>query len=80
VSSRQSAARRKVEAALTGELELAQLSEEEGVSSTPRFLRRSRRTSRAPIMAGRGGTTVAVNEVGEIVEHRPDGTSVVVGG
>ena len=30
------------------------------------------------LLAKRGITTVALNEAGEIVEHRPDGTSVVV--
>ena len=44
VSSRHSAARRNVEAALLGELALA----------------------------GRGITTVALNEEGDIVEHRPN--------
>ena len=30
------------------------------------------------LLAERGITTVAVNEEGEIVEYRPDGTSVVL--
>ena len=30
-------------------------------------------------LAGQGITTVALNEAGEIVEHRPDGTAVVLG-
>jgi hypothetical protein len=30
------------------------------------------------VLAARGITTVALNEAGDIVEHRPDGTSVVL--
>jgi hypothetical protein len=30
------------------------------------------------VLARRGIATVALNEKGEIVEHRPDGSSVVV--
>ena len=30
------------------------------------------------VLAERGITTVALNDAGEIVEHRPDGTSVVL--
>jgi hypothetical protein len=30
------------------------------------------------VLAGRGITTVALNEDGQIVEHRPDGSSVVL--
>ncbi|MDT5410774.1 MAG: hypothetical protein QOG14_2994, partial [Mycobacterium sp.] len=29
-------------------------------------------------LAGRGITTVALNEDGQIVEHRPDGSSIVL--
>jgi hypothetical protein len=82
VSSRHSAARRRVEAALTGELELAELSVEEGVvfnAEISAAIQESlAETNYGNVLAGRGITTVALNEDGEIVEHRPDGSSVVV--
>ena len=82
VSSRHSAARRKVEAALAGELDLAELSEEEGVVFDAEISAAIQESladaDYGRVLAGRGITTVAVNEDGEIVEHRPDGSSVVV--
>jgi hypothetical protein len=82
VSSRHSAARRRVVAALTGELELAELSVEEGVvfnAEISAAIQESlAETNYGNVLAGRGITTVALNEDGEIVEHRPDGSSVVV--
>ena len=82
VSSRHSAARRKVEAALAGKLELAELSEEEGVVFDAEISAAIQESladaDYGRVLAGRGITTVAVNEDGEIVEHRPDGSSVVV--
>ena len=82
VSSRHSAARRKVEAALAGELEMAELSEEEGVVFDAEISAAIQESladaDYGRVLAGRGITTVAVNEDGEIVEHRPDGSSVVV--
>jgi hypothetical protein len=32
------------------------------------------------MLAGQGVTTVALNDDGEIVEHRPDGAAVVLAG
>jgi hypothetical protein len=82
VSSRQSAARRRVEAALAGELELADLTEEEGVVFNAEISAGIQESlaeaDYGRVLAGRGVTTVALNEAGEMVEHRPDGTSVVV--
>jgi hypothetical protein len=82
VSSAQSAARRKVVAALAGELELTELSEEEGVVFNAEISAAIQESLAGAdygrALAGRGITTVAVNEAGEIVEHRPDGTSAVV--
>lgn len=84
VSSAQSAARRKVEAALAGELQLAELSEEEGVvfnaEISAAIQENLARADYGRTLAGRGVTTVALNEKGEMVEHRPDGTTVVVAG
>ena len=84
VSSGQTAARRRVEAALAGELELAALSEEEGVVFNAEISASIEEQLSAGdygrVLAGRGVTTVALNDKGEIVEHRPDGTSAVVTG
>ena len=82
VSSRQTAARRRVEAALNGELELAELSEEEGVVFNAEISATIEESLAGAdygrVLAGRGVTTVALNDKGEMVEHRPDGTEVVV--
>jgi hypothetical protein len=82
VSSRHSAARRKVEAALAGELALAELSEEEGVVFNAEICAAIQESladaDYGKVLAGRGITTVALDE--DDVEHRPDGTSVVVTG
>jgi hypothetical protein len=82
VSSRHTAARRKVEAALAGELGLTELSEEEGVVFNAEISAAIQESlaeaDYGRLLAGRGITTVALNEDGEMVEHRPDGSSVVV--
>jgi hypothetical protein len=82
VSSRQTAARRRVEAALAGELELTELNEEEGVVFNAEISAAIQESladaDYGHVLARCGVTTVALNEDGEIVEHRPDGSSVVV--
>ena len=82
VSSRHSAARAKVEAALAGELELAELSAEEGAVFNAEISAAIQESlagaDYGQVLAGRGITTVALNADGQIVEHRPDGSSVVV--
>ena len=84
VSSQQTAARRRVEAAMAGELPLAELSVEEGVVFNAEIsagIEESlARTDYGRVLAGRGITTVAIDDDGQIVEHRPDGTSVVLTG
>jgi hypothetical protein len=82
VSSQQTAARRRVEAALTGELEIRELSAEEGAvfnaeiaAAIQENLAESNYGQR---LAERGITTVALDENGDIVEHRPDGSSVTL--
>ncbi|AGB26848.1 Protein of unknown function (DUF3423) (plasmid) [Mycobacterium sp. JS623] len=84
VSSGQTAARRRVEAALAGDLGLAELSEEEGVVFNAEISASIEEHLSAGdygrVLAGRGVTTVALNDKGEIIEHRPDGTSAVVNG
>jgi hypothetical protein len=82
VSSRHSAARQRVEAALAGELDLAQLSEDEGVVFNAEISAAIQESladaDYGQMLAQRGITTVALNEDGQIVEHRPDGSSVVL--
>jgi ParD-like antitoxin of type II bacterial toxin-antitoxin system len=80
VSSQQTAARRRVEAALTGDLKLRELSVEEGAVFNAEIAaavqERLARTNYRALLAERGVTTVALDEKGEIVEQRPDGSSV----
>ncbi len=82
VSSQHTAARRRVEAALAGDLELRELGVEEGVvfnaeiaAAIEENLAKSNYGER---LAKRGIATVALNDAGEIVEYRPDGRSVVL--
>ncbi len=82
VSSQHTAARRRVEAALAGDLELRELSVEEGVvfnAEIAAAIEEKLATSNyGDLLAKRGITTVGLNEAGEIVEYQPDGQSVVV--
>ena len=82
VSSQQTAARRRVESALAGDLELGELSVEEGVVFNAEIAaavqEKLAESNYGKLLAERGITTVALNEEGEIVEHRLDGTSVVL--
>jgi hypothetical protein len=84
VSSQQTAARRRVEAAMAGQLPLKELTVEEGVVFNAEIsagIEESlSRTDYGRVLAARGITTVALNDDGDIVEHRPDGTSVVLTG
>lgn len=80
VSSQHTASRRRVEAALAGDLALSELSVEEGVVFNAEISaaveENLARTHYGNVLAARGITTVALNEAGDLVEHRPDGTSV----
>ena len=82
VSSQHTAARRRVEAALTGDLELRELSNEEGVVLNAEIAAAIQEnlaeSNYGEVLAKRKITTVALNEAGEIVEYRPDGSSVVL--
>jgi hypothetical protein len=82
VSSQQTAARQRVEAALTGDLELRELSAEEGAvfnaEITAAVQEKLAESNYGTLLAERGITTVALDENGDIVEHRPDGSSVVL--
>lgn len=82
VSGQHSAARRKVEAALAGGLEVSELSAEEGVVFNAEISAAIEEslagTDYGALLAARGITTVALDESGQIIEHRPDGSSSVL--
>jgi ParD-like antitoxin of type II bacterial toxin-antitoxin system len=82
VSSQHTAPRRRVEAALAGKLPLAELSVDEGVVFNAEISaaidESLARTDYGRALAGRGITTVALDDAGNIVEYRPDGTSAVL--
>ena len=79
VSARETASRRRVEAALAGRVGVGDLSEEEGTvfdaEVQARVEERLRATNLGAVLGARGVTTVALNEQGELTEYRPDGTS-----
>ncbi|MGF2947569.1 TA system antitoxin ParD family protein [Mycobacterium sp. Lab-001] len=82
VSSHQTASRRRDEAALAGDLDTNHLSEDEGLvfnAEISAAIEESLATAHyGDLLAMRGITTVALNDDGEIVEYRPDGTTSVV--
>lgn len=82
VSSQHTASRRRVEAALAGQLATSELTLEEGVVFNAEISAAIEEsladTHYGDVLAARGVTTVALNQAGDIVEHRPDGTSVVL--
>ncbi len=82
VSAQQTAARRRVEAALAGQLDTGALTNEEGMvfnaEISAAIEETLARTNYGDVLAERGITTVALDDDGRIVEYRPDGTSVIV--
>lgn len=82
VSATHTASRRRVEAALAGQLATSELTLEEGVvfnAEISAAIEESlARTHYGDVLAAQGITTVALNETGDIVEHRPDGSSAVL--
>jgi hypothetical protein len=82
VSSQHTATRRRVEAALAGHLATSELTVEEGVVFNAEISAAVEeslaRTNYGAALAGQGITTVALNEAGDIVELRPDGTTVLL--
>ncbi|EFG79139.1 hypothetical protein HMPREF0591_1036 [Mycobacterium parascrofulaceum ATCC BAA-614] len=82
VSSHQTASRRRIEAALAGDLDTGQLSDDEGLvfnAEISAAIEESLATAHyGDMLSARGITTVALNDDGEIVEYRPDGTTSVV--
>lgn len=80
VSATQSAARQRVEAALAGTLPLSELTVEEGITFNAEVaarLQESLRTTSlgAVLRASTQIATVAIDDHGRLIEHRPDGTS-----
>lgn len=79
VSAQTTSARHRVEAALAGELPLDALTIEEGVvfnaEIDARIEESLARTSYVEMLGARGITTVALDADGNLVEHRPDGSS-----
>lgn len=84
VSSQHSAARRKVEAALAGDIPMRDLSDEEAVvfnAEISAVVQESLTgTDYGAVLAARGVTTVALDDAGEIVQYRPDGSTVRLDG
>jgi hypothetical protein len=82
VCAQQTAARRRVEAALGGTLPVEHLSDDEAIvfdaEVQSRVEGRLRQTNLGSVLAARGVTTVALNEQGELTEYRPDGTSAPI--
>lgn len=82
VSAHESASRRRVEAALAGEIPSTELDDAEGVVYNAEVAaaieERLAVSDYGRVLADRGVTTVALNDAGEIVEHRPDGTTAVL--
>ena len=76
------AAQRRVQAALTGDLELHELSVEEGTVFNAEVAaavqERLAGTNYRALLAERGVTTVALDENGQVVEHRPEESSVAL--
>jgi len=82
VSEHHSAARRRVEAALAGELALTELTDPERVvvdaELDAAIQENLHRTHYGSVLAARGITTVALDDDGNLVEYRPDGSTVHV--
>jgi hypothetical protein len=84
VSMHQTATRRRVVAALAGELPLGEMTPEERlvanaeIDATIEVL--ADRASFGTELAAEGVTTVALDETGALVEYRPDGTTTVLAG
>jgi len=80
VTSQHSVARRKVEAALTGDVSVRELTAEEGVVFNAEISAAIQEglagTDYGAVLAARGITTVALDDDGEIVQYQPDGSAV----
>ncbi len=83
VSSRESASRLRIEQALRGELSLSDLDRTERTVANAEIdatiQQRAQVTSFGAVAWARGITTVALDDDGNLVEHRPDGSESVIG-
>jgi len=83
VSAQQSAPRRRVEAALAGDLAVAELTVEEGVVFNAEIAAAIEEdlahADYGAQLAARQISTVAVDDAGRLVEYHPDGSTVVLG-
>ena len=82
VSSHTSASRRRIEAAMAGDADLDDLNADEAVvfnaEITAGIEESLAGANYGDVLAARGVTTVALNDEGEIVQYRPDGSSSVM--
>jgi hypothetical protein len=82
VSGQQTVARRRIEAALAGDLELGELSVDEGAVFNAEIAAAVQEklagSNYGTQLVERGITSVALDENGDVIEHRPDGSSVAV--
>lgn len=82
VTSQHTAPRRRIEAALRGDLPVTELSVEEGAVYNAEvnvaIADRLASTHFGNALAAKGVTTVAVDDEGRLVEHRPDGSTALL--
>lgn len=83
VSMRETASRMRIEAVLGATMTLAQLTTEERVVANAELdasiQERARSISFGARLAAQGITTVSLDDDGNLIEHRPDGTRVPIG-
>jgi len=84
VSMRDTAARRRIEAVIAGEADLAELDEAGRIVANAEIDalldERTRTTSLGGIARSMGISTVAVDDEGRLVSHAPDGTTTILDG
>lgn len=82
VALHQTASRRRVDAVLAGTLPMSALRPDErtvvNAELDARIAEKAQATPLGQVVAARGVTTVALDDHGRLVEHRPDGTSTVL--
>ena len=83
VSTHQTASRQRIEAVLRGKADLAGLSVEERAVANAELdaliQEKGRATSFGSVLAGRGVTTVALDDDANLVEYHPDGSTSLLG-
>lgn len=82
VALQETASRRRIEAVLAGSLPMSALRPDERTvvhaELDARIAEKARSTALGRVVSARGVTTVALDDEGRLVEHRPDGTSMVL--